>query len=475
MQQKKEKNDGLLIFTLYFLAFVVLALLMYLPNKNRDDIANKMFFQLFALVLLLVSLYLYSYFSGKGTELTSNKVTAMLATMVLSYGLLVCFSYWNEYGYFLAPFSFAATVIAMTVSARRGFFANFVVIILYFMQAVNFGENYTISVSMFYLLLGGTVESVYAAFIFSKHTTRLQYLFTGFKLGFISAVCCVTSALLFEVDIAIKQLAVYALLAWASGIAGVMLMFVVVPLFERLFNVVSVFRFSEIANSDNELMRKLYEKAPGTYNHSLSVAIYAEACAVAIGESAILARAAAYYHDIGKLKNPEFFAENLQNGVNPHDNMTPENSVSMIKSHTEYGLAMAKEYKLPQEIQNAIVEHHGTLPIRYFYQKAQKYTDGELSQEQYCYDGPKPTNKISAILMICDAGEAALRAQGDKTRAEEIIDEIVKERLDAEQFSNCDITLKEIDVIKSTIITTFSGIRHKRVKYPKLKLKGKQE
>ncbi len=158
-------------------------------------------------------------------------------------------------------------------------------------------------------------------------------------------------------------------------------------------------------------------------------------------------------------------------GVNLHDHLTPEASVAIIKSHTANGLAIAKEYGMPVEIQRAIMEHHGTMPVKYFYFKAQKYTDGKLDPTQYSYDGPKPTSKISALLMICDACEAALRASNDRSRAEEIVDNIVNERLMLDQFSDCDITMKEIDAIKSTIITTYLGIRHKRVKYPEINLK----
>ena len=300
----------------------------------------------------------------------------------------------------------------------------------------------------------------------------MRYISVGIFLGLIAALCTAISCIMFDDNWSWANHGIKAALAFASGIIGVMLMFMLVPVFERLFKVSSVFRFSEIASSDNELMQKLFEKAPGTYNHSLTVATYVEECAMAIGQSAVMARAAAYYHDIGKMRNPSYFSENQLGGINPHDAMTPEASVNMIKLHTVNGLAIAKEYDLPKEVQAAIMEHHGTMPLKFFYYKAKKYTDGDLPYDGYCYDGPKPTSKISAILMICDASEAALRASGDKSKAEKIVDDIVNERLTFEQFSNCDITMKEIDIIKSTIITTFLGIRHKRIKYPEIKMEG---
>ena len=136
----------------------------------------------------------------------------------------------------------------------------------------------------------------------------------------------------------------------------------------------------------------------------------------------------------------------------------------------KFGIGKLVYYEVFEDVLNAILQHHGTMPIKYFYLKAQKYTDGVLPYEGYCYDGSKPTSKISAILMICDAAEAALRSVGDKSRSEKIVDDIVAERLAFDQFSDCDITMKEIDIVKSTIITTYNGIRHRRVKYPDVKL-----
>lgn len=343
------------------------------------------------------------------------------------------------------------------------------------MQMINWQSNATLaSANLFYLLFGGLIEAVLTAFVLGGQYSRIKYIAIGFFMGIVSAICFVVSYSIF-VDRALwswQELGTCIAWSFVSGIASVMLMFIIVPLFERIFNIVSVFRYAEIATSDTPLMRQLFQKAPGTYNHSLTVANYAEACAVAIGQSGIEARAAAYYHDIGKMKNPLYFSENQFNGNNPHDAMTPETSVSMIKTHTTYGLALAKEHNLPKEVQSAIIEHHGTMPLKYFYLKAQKYTDGVLPYDGYCYEGPKPQNKISAILMICDACESALRASTDISSAEKIVDGIVSERFAFDQFSECDITMKEIDIIKTTILTTYLGIKHKRVKYPDVKLES---
>ena len=463
------------IVACYVMAFFVFSAIAIGANWQaaQEDSGVRIGVQLAATALLLVSLALYCYFADRKTMEALRNTVAMFVTMLVNYVMIYLLAFWDTYGVYLAPFALTSLIMSLIVSGKSGFFANFVLVMLYFMQSINWQMNATVGTeNYFYIMFGGVVQMVFASYILGKDYRHLRYVVVGLCLGIIAALCAGISFIMFNDQWNWVVLGIKAACAFASGMIGVMLMFVLVPLFEKLFKVTSVFRFSEIATSDNELMRKLFEKAPGTYNHSLTVATYVEACAMAIGQSAVTARAAAYYHDVGKMKNPSYFSENQLGGVNPHDSMTPEASVNMIKLHTVNGLAIAKEYDLPKEVQAAIMEHHGTMPLKYFYLKAKKYTDGDLPYDGYCYDGPKPTSKISAILMICDASEAALRSSGDKSKAEKIVDDIVSERLAFEQFSDCDITMKEIDIIKSTIITTYMGIRHKRVKYPDVKLTG---
>ncbi len=461
------------VIWLYILAFVAFSAITILPNYKKGDYI-QVIVQLVATAFLMFALGAYTYFADKSILEHSRKTFATIITMIISYCVIWLSTLW-QYGYNIVPFALCSLVLSLIVSNRTGFFANFVVIMLYFMQMINWQSNATLaSENLFYLLFGGLIEAVLTAFVLGGQYSRIKYIAIGFFMGIVSAICFVVSYSIF-VDRALwswQELGTCITWSFASGIASVMLMFIIVPLFERIFNIVSVFRYAEIATSDTPLMRQLFQKAPGTYNHSLTVANYAEACAVAIGQSGIEARAAAYYHDIGKMKNPLYFSENQFNGNNPHDAMTPEASVSMIKTHTTYGLALAKEHNLPKEVQSAIIEHHGTMPLKYFYLKAQKYTDGVLPYDGYCYEGPKPQNKISAILMICDACESALRASTDISSAEKIVDGIVSERFAFDQFSECDITMKEIDIIKTTILTTYLGIKHKRVKYPDVKLES---
>ena len=200
----------------------------------------------------------------------------------------------------------------------------------------------------------------------------------------------------------------------------------------------------------------------------------AEACATAIGEDALLARTCAYYHDVGKLRRPEFFKENQADGVNPHNDLTPELSANIIKAHTQDGYAFARKNRLPKEIADVCLQHHGTLPILFFYDKAKKFTDGEVSLASYCYSGPKPQTKIAAIIMVADGAEAAVRSLKTRTRetVSTAVKKIVSERMQLGQFDECELTLKEINIIIHTIINSLSGVYHDRVKYPKVSLEG---
>jgi hypothetical protein len=178
---------------------------------------------------------------------------------------------------------------------------------------------------------------------------------------------------------------------------------------------------------------------------------------------------------VGKLKNPEMFAEN-QTDHNFHSELSPELSVDIIRSHTRDGAQLIKKNKLPDFFADVAVQHHGTMPIRYFYAKALKMSDGELNIANYSYSGPTPTSKIAAILMICDAAEAATRSLPDRSpdKVEALVRSLIEERLDLDQFDDCNITMRELSVIKSTIVNQLTGVYHSRVAYPKLTISKKK-
>ena len=243
------------------------------------------------------------------------------------------------------------------------------------------------------------------------------------------------------------------------------------PIFESIFNIITNTKLNELIDNNAPLIKMLINDALGTFNHSLAVASFAEVCALRIGENPYLAKACAYYHDVGKTKNPTFFTEN-QSGYNPHDELLPEVSAKILRAHTTDGFELCKKYRIPIEVAAVTVQHHGTLPMAVFYAKAKKLTDGEVDIREYSYHGQTPVTKIAAIIMICDACEAALRSRNKPTAAEvdALVSGIINDRIARKQFDNCDITMRDLNVIKQTIIGLYGGVYHERISYPSGKI-----
>lgn len=427
----------------------------------------------FAAVITTLStmLVIYTYFADYETLKRKRKITALFVTYFVSYTLNIFISILELPVpiIYIAPVALCGLLVSLLVGSKLSFFTNFAMVLLLFFTEKNFTG--APDAQAYYLLLAGVVGSILGTYTLSKSNRRFQYLFGGVIIGFFSLVVAIITYFLFAEKFSIdSSFWAMCLLTLISGLVDIALFFLLTPLFERIFNLVTDFRMAELASTDQPIMKKMVEEAPGTFNHSMLVASYAEACAGAIGEDTFVARAAGYYHDIGKLKEPKYYVENQSGGHNAHDDISPELSVMFIKKHVMNGVALAQDYKLPDEIINVIKEHHGTMPIKYFYTKAKRMTEGYLDMKAYSYEGPKPKNKISAIIMIADASEAALRATNNKATSAEVVDKIVKERFELEQFTDCDITMKELETIKRTILTTYLGITHDRIEYPEGKI-----
>ena len=209
-------------------------------------------------------------------------------------------------------------------------------------------------------------------------------------------------------------------------------------------------------------------------SHSMALANLAESCAIAIGLNPFMARACAYYHDVGKLKNPQFFVENQTDGYNPHDDLIPEVSANMITRHTKAGAEMLKEMHMPEEIVKAALEHHGTSAVGFFYMKA-KYISGDrakgVDEKEYRYEGPIPSTRYSAVIMLCDICEAMFRAKPpeDFEAMQEAVDKVVAAKIADGQFDNCKLTMRELNTIKQTICSIVPFTMHKRIDYAKAK------
>jgi putative nucleotidyltransferase with HDIG domain len=251
--------------------------------------------------------------------------------------------------------------------------------------------------------------------------------------------------------------------------------FAVLYVLERVFPVTTDLKLDEYDSLEHPLLIEMNEKAPGTFQHTMTIARLAESAALSIHANALLAKVGALYHDIGKIPKSEYFVENQINIDNKHDHLSPKKSASIIKEHVTDGIELAREYKLPQRIIDFIPMHHGTMLVKHFYAKAlEKSQTGEgptiVNEDDYRYIGPKPNTRETGILMLADAAEAIVRLQQAESKEdiETILDGLVNERMLDGQFDECPLTMAEINEIKESFVKNLLGMRHHRVSYKEI-------
>jgi cyclic-di-AMP phosphodiesterase PgpH len=248
------------------------------------------------------------------------------------------------------------------------------------------------------------------------------------------------------------------------------------PLLGSLFRVPTATALRDLADRDHPLLRELEQKALGTYIHSVMVATLTERACRAIGAEPLLGTVAALFHDIGKLRRPQFFIENQQGIANPHDDLEPEVSAAIIQDHVSDGVELATQHGLPPEVVACIKSHHGTMIVGYFYEQAVRAAGGDpdaVDEQHFRYKGTRPRSKEAAILMLADCCEATTRAMamswgtlpGDEIEA--TVDRLLQERLDDRQFVEAELTLRELQAARDTIVESLAGIHHPRIAYPK--------
>jgi putative nucleotidyltransferase with HDIG domain len=316
-----------------------------------------------------------------------------------------------------------------------------------------------------YYLIGGTLFVLCAA----RTSKRIGLFFYSLLVGGVNVLllCCVillrdafpNQALM--IDLA-PQAFLSAPGAWLVAV-------LVTPLGEKLFGLATADRLRDLADLNHPLLKKLQEKAPGTYYHSLGVANLACVAAEVVGADVHLVRAGAYYHDIGKIVQPEFFIENQNNRENPHDAMDPNASCELLKSHVRDGIEIAEQYRLPQAVIDLIGEHHGTTVLEAFYSKAKKHQPGMgYSPDFFRYGGPKPRRMESGILMIADVVEAVgrLLTTTDPVEVRQEVHQVVVKKFDDGQFDQCRFSTRNLARMESAIAQTLLRILHKRIDYP---------
>jgi putative nucleotidyltransferase with HDIG domain len=316
-----------------------------------------------------------------------------------------------------------------------------------------------------YVLAGGL-----AALIAMARAERLNAFFRVFVvLAATNVVVVIAFSLLEPRDLAaIAQLSAAGILNAVLAVVGAVGSFAVLG---NLFGIMTVFQMLELANPSNRLLRRLLLETPGTYHHSVMVGNLAERAAETIGADPLLARVAAYYHDIGKMKNPLAFIENQAGARNIHDDLTAETSARIIAGHIRDGIDLGYENGLPVQIIGFIPQHHGTSVMTYFHTKALTEADGHeglVDERTYRYPGPKPQSREAAILMLADGVEASVRSldEKDEESIRAMVDRIVDARVEDGQLDEADLTLRDIALIKDAFVGQLLGMYHSRIKYP---------
>ncbi|WPD18915.1 HDIG domain-containing metalloprotein [Thermaerobacter composti] len=323
----------------------------------------------------------------------------------------------------------------------------------------------------------GTVAwfgSAAAAFTVSRLGHRSDFIRAGAITAAVNALATLALALMFGSP-PLVDLAVWKQVGWAAfgGLLAAVLTLGLLPFLESFFGLVTPVRLIELANPNQPLLRRLLVEAPGTYHHSLMVANLAEAAVEEVGGNSLLARVGAYYHDVGKVKRPYFFIENQFGGENPHDKLSPNLSALIITAHVKDGIELARQHGLPEEIIRFIREHHGTTRVEYFLRRAQERGEPEVLEGNFRYDGPPPTTRETAVVMLADAVEATIRSLGHLTpgRIEQVVRKIIKDRLNDGQLDRADLTLRDLDRIADTFVRVLTGVFHHRIEYPEAVLK----
>lgn len=306
---------------------------------------------------------------------------------------------------------------------------------------------------------------IVSLYLVTKIKNRTNIINTGIYIGMTKVFTVLTIAVCMDmefIDSLIKSGALFL-----SGAFTGMLTIALLPYFERTFNILTNIKLLELGDLSQPLLRRLAVSAPGTFHHSMMVATLSEQATEAIGGNHVLARVASYYHDIGKMKRPKFYVENQADGINPHNNLSPTLSTLIITSHTKDGDEMGREYNLPKEIRDIMYEHQGTTLLAYFYNKA-KQNNPSLEESDFRYSGPKPRSKESAVIMLADSIEAAVRSLDEKTPVtiEKMLRKIIGSKIEEQQLSDADLTFKEIEIIIKSFTKVLMSIHHVRIKYP---------
>ncbi len=365
---------------------------------------------------------------------------------------------------YLAPVAAGSMLIAILLDNRLAHFLT--LIIALYVGLITEGNQLFYAITAF---VGGTV-GVFQVYRLSQISDLAK---SALYVALANIVTIVTLSMIGG-SLSWHLILVGIVIGAVNGILSAILMIGALPYLESAFSITSMIKLLELSNPNHSLLKRLLLEAPGTYHHSLMVGNLAEASAESVGANPLLVRVGAYYHDIGKVKRPEYFVENQRGFENPHEKIAPALSALIITSHVKDGLEFARDAHLPGVVNDFIAQHHGNSLTKYFYGRAlEEDRDGSISQDSFRYEGPKPQSKEVALVMLADSVEAAIRSLQEPTDAKirEMVKKIIKDKLNDGQLESCDLTFKDLDTITQSFCTILEGMYHKRIEYPEVIVK----
>jgi cyclic-di-AMP phosphodiesterase PgpH len=362
---------------------------------------------------------------------------------------------------FAIPFAAASLIVAVLVGSRLG-------LVVALMTALLAGLLSPLGITMSGYAVAGGMTAVFSA---QRYRTRNAITLASFAVACLNTLVGIATLLSSDYDISWQTALKVAIAGAAGGLVTAAVASFGTPIYESVFGILTDIKLLELSNAELPLLRQLAIQTPGTNHHSFVVGSLAEAAAKAIGANALLARVGCLYHDIGKLAAPKMYIENQHGGANPHDRVSPRDSVRIITGHVRRGLQLADENNLPPQIVDFIPQHHGTRVLAYFYHKAKSQAEAEgktVDIADFRYPGPKPQSKEAAILMLADGSEAAVRSLEEPTpeNINAIVCKIVDSVMADSQLDECDITFREIALVRESLINTLEGMYHHRISYP---------
>ena len=441
-----------------------------------QSVAIRKFLSILLLMFVLsagLGMYVYSYEPKVVKEHYRGIVLLVLLLLMLAAIRWIDTQGWSSY-LIVAPVMALAMMMTIAYSQR---FALGVSAILILMAVVALRDNLTGNHEGVAVLLT-TVSGMSIAVLALNEIRRRTKLIRVSVLAGVG-MFTVVWILGYWQSLELSLILSHSITAAAGSVGVGFVMEGLLSWIERLFGTATNMTLLDYTEANQPLLRRLAVEAPGTFNHSWQIGMMAEAAADAIGANGLLCRVGSYYHDIGKLNKPRFFVENQGESFNQHQGLSATMSKLIIIAHVDDGLELAQEYKLPRILHQFIESHHGTTLVEYFYHQASK-SEAEngrtLDESDFRYSGPKPQNRETGIVMLCDAVEGATRALSEPTpsRIENVVNSLLMRRLLDGQFNECELTMRQLRLIESSLIKTLCGMYHGRIAYPTTEKKRKE-